>query len=82
MEDIFGCEFRVPGEGRENVDVLCTEIEGGNTIGISLTESKGITMRRIAIELQDRAQIELLRDVLSAHLAREKPAGGHGQQTG
>lgn len=56
MSENYGCEFRVQGEDGARINVLCAEIssEEGNTVGLSLTESHGISMRRIAIELHER----------------------------
>lgn len=73
---VYGCDFRVSPSDGVSVDVVCVEVEirdePGDSIGLSLTEKEGIAMRRIAVELSDDDQIEMLRDVLSAHLARKQ----------
>lgn len=70
---VYGCDFRVCPSDGVTVDVVCVEIrdESGDSIGLSLTEKEGVAMRRIAVELSDE-QIEMLRDTLSAHLARKQ----------
>ena len=69
VQDNYGCSLTAPTPGGGRVDVALVDVEG-QCLGLSLTEHRGLEMRRVGAELQNTDDIRALRDSLNSYLAR------------
>ena len=57
--------------GNGTVEVMVSELEGG-AFGIGLTEKEGLTMRRVAVELERIDDVKALHEAMGEFLAKHQ----------